>query len=100
MNINAQVITEHNQKHFEWIFIKHNKYLTLDYVFDKDDERILFVSGLKYKIHWKKSKYFKVYIHNIKEYERCIQVLELVYKGDIITYHREDIIEFFDKVNR
>jgi hypothetical protein len=96
MTITVQVKDVYIKRKFEWKFIKYNKYLTLDYVFNKYDERILFISGLKYEYMKNEWNDFKVYIHNIKEYEKCIQILRLIYKKYIFTYNRNEVINFFE----
>jgi hypothetical protein len=96
MNIDVQGIDKQFNYKFKYIVTKHITYLTLEYVFTKVNERILFISGLKYKCHNTYPDYFKVYIHNIKEYEKCIRILQLINKNCIYIYNKDEVINFFE----
>jgi hypothetical protein len=95
MTINVQVKPKNGSACFKWEFNIQNEYLELGGVFDNNHERILFISGLEYKTFSKYPSFFLVYIHNIKEYEKCIRVLNLAFKNSIHTYDRKEVIKFF-----
>jgi hypothetical protein len=63
-------------------------------------ERLLYISGLKNEKNCDiyNNSIYMLYMYNIKDFDRCIQILKLLYLEYTFTYDRKEVINFFDKV--
>jgi hypothetical protein len=60
-------------------------------------ERLLFISGLKYNIKRYIFNDVEIYMFNMKEFDKYIQILKMLYGKDTkFKYKRDEVINFFE----
>lgn len=60
-------------------------------------ERMIFISGLKYK---EESGSFEVHLKSMKDFNRFIEILQMVYNFDNISYQKRFIKDIFDQMEK
>lgn len=73
---------------------KYNKHLRCTdlYIDTVRRQRMLYISGLKCVDP------NNIYLYTLKDFDRYIQILGLIYSGYTFTYNREEIIKFYKGV--
>jgi hypothetical protein len=80
---------------FEEYYYPH-RLINNHYVDDREInkmERLLFIANLKYDIYFTA---FTIYMYNIKEVDKYLQVLRMIYINIKFEYKRDEVIEFFE----
>jgi hypothetical protein len=102
MNINVQY-TLNNTKYNNILRLSEynnpNHFYYTFYFITNQIERILFISGLEYEKYIGNYGvgYIKVYMYNMKEFDKFLKIRKLLYPYETYVYNREEVIKFFRK---